>query len=113
MQSDLFDEIPPETYSFIVSNPPYIPSDVIKDLEPEVRDHDPLGALDGGEDGLSIYRKMIPQARRYLKPGGWLIVEIGYDQKESVRELFTRYGFTGIECRQDLAGLDRVIAGHM
>lgn len=113
VQSDLFDEIPPETYSFIVSNPPYIPSDVIKDLEPEVRDHDPLGALDGGEDGLSIYRKMIPQARRYLEPGGWLIVEIGYDQKESVRELFTRYGFTGIECRQDLAGLDRVIAGHM
>ena len=113
VQSDLFDEIPPETYSFIVSNPPYIPSDVIKDPEPEVRDHDPLGALDGGEDGLSIYRKMIPQARRYLKPGGWLIVEIGYDQKESVREIFTRYGFTGLECRQDLAGLDRVIAGHM
>ena len=113
VQSDLFNEIPEETYSFIVSNPPYIPSDVIESLEPEVRDYDPLSALDGGVDGLSFYRKMIPQARRYLEPGGWLIVEIGYDQKVPVKELFTRYGFCGIECRQDLAGLDRVIAGHM
>ena len=113
VQSDLFDEIPAETYSFIVSNPPYIPSDVIEDLEPEVRDYDPLRALDGGKDGLSFYRKMIPQAKRYLEPGGWLIVEIGYDQKVPVKELFTRHGFHGIECRQDLAGLDRVIAGHM
>ena len=113
VQSDLFEEIPAETYTLIVSNPPYIPSDVIKDLEPEVCCHDPLCALDGGDDGLSFYRKMIPQASRYLEPGGWLIVEIGYDQREPVAELFGRYGFSGIECRQDLAGLDRVIAGHM
>ena len=112
-QSDLFDELPAEAYSLIVSNPPYIPSDVIKDLEPEVRDYDPLSALDGGEDGLSFYRRMIPQAGRYLDPGGWLVVEIGYDQKEPVEELFGLHGFSGIECRQDLAGLDRVIAGHM
>ena len=113
VQSDLFDEIGREMYSVIVSNPPYIPSDVIKGLEPEVRDHDPMSALDGGEDGLSFYRRMIPQATKYLEPGGWLIVETGYDQKAPVSELFRRCGFNGIECRQDLAGLDRVIAGHM
>ena len=113
VQSDLFDEIPREAFSVIVSNPPYIPSDVIKDLEPEVRDHDPVSALDGGEDGLSFYRRMIPQAGQYLKPGGWLIVETGYDQKAAVQELFNRHGFSGIESRKDLTGLDRVIAGHM
>ncbi len=113
VQSDLFDEIPRETYSFIVSNPPYIPSGVIEELEPEVRCHDPIRALDGGGDGLSFYRKMIPQARQYLKQGGWLIVEIGFDQKAPVAELFSQHGFSGIECRRDLAGLDRVIAGHM
>lgn len=113
VQSDLFEEIPSETYTLIVSNPPYIPSDVIEELEPEVRCHDPIRALDGGEDGLSFYRQMIPRASRYLGPEGWLIVEIGFDQKAPVAELFSQHGFSGIECRRDLAGLDRVIAGHM
>lgn len=113
VQSDLFEEIPSETYTLIVSNPPYIPSDVIEELEPEVRCHDPIRALDGGEDGLSFYRQMIPRASRYLGPEGWLIVEIGFDQKAPVAELFSQHGFSGIECRRDLVGLDRVIAGHM
>ena len=112
VQSNLFARIP-GTFDMIVSNPPYIVSSVIGSLMEEVRDHEPLMALDGGTDGLDFYRRIVPESVDYLNPGGWLIVEIGYDQKESVRELFTRYGFTGIECRQDLAGLDRVIAGHM
>ena len=94
----------------IISNPPYIRSNVIPELEPEVRDFDPLQALDGGADGLSAYREIIDLAAASMKTGAHLVFEIGYDQKQSVSELLTMAGFTGLQHQQDLGGQDRVVA---
>ncbi|MCD8379602.1 MAG: peptide chain release factor N(5)-glutamine methyltransferase [Lachnospiraceae bacterium] len=109
-KSDLFEEIDGR-FDLIVSNPPYIASDVIETLEPEVRDHEPRLALDGECDGLSFYRRMIPESRAYLKDEGFLILEIGYDQGAAVMDLFTAAGFKDVRVLQDLAGLDRVVSG--
>ncbi|MHB1458377.1 MAG: peptide chain release factor N(5)-glutamine methyltransferase [Armatimonadota bacterium] len=95
----------------IVSNPPYIPSGVISSLEPEVRVHEPVSALDGGSDGLDFYRMIIKSAPRYLKLHGSLAVEIGINQSEIVAELFEEYGFYDITARKDYAGIDRIISG--
>lgn len=111
IRSDLFLEIH-ETYDMIVSNPPYIPSGVIATLMPEVREHEPIGALDGGEDGLYFYREIIRQSGEYLKPVGYLLFEIGCDQGASVSEMMKKYGFDEIEVIPDLAGLDRVVKGR-
>lgn len=94
----------------IVSNPPYICSDVIPDLAPEVRDYDPVDALDGGPDGLDAYRQIITLAAKQMRPGAHLVLEIGYDQKTSVLDLLQSAGFQQIEHRQDLGGNDRAIA---
>ncbi len=93
----------------IISNPPYIASDVIPTLAPDVRDHDPMDALDGGADGLDAYRDIITLARA-IKPGAHLVLEIGYDQKTAVTVLLEAAGFTGITHRKDLSGNDRTIA---
>ena len=98
-------------YDMIVSNPPYIATEVIGTLSPEVRLHDPLLALDGGEDGLLFYRRIAQQAASYLKKGGWLIVETGWDQGDSVSRLFADAGFAEVSVRKDLGGLDRVVLG--
>jgi len=95
-------------FDLIVANPPYIPSSAIDALDPEVRDHDPRLALDGGPDGLDTYRRLIPQAWTRLAPGGWLILEIGYDQGESVPALF-KSGWSGLNATNDLAGHPRVV----
>lgn len=97
-------------FDVLVSNPPYIPSADIEELEPEVRDHDPRAALDGGEDGLYFYRQIADRAGAVLKPGGRLYLEIGYDQAESVSALLDEHGFTDIRVVQDLAGKDRVVS---
>ena len=110
-KSDLFEEID-SSYDVIVSNPPYIPSHVIPGLMPEVRDHDPMMALDGGEDGLFIYRKLIPQAYERLQDKGSLFLEIGYDQGGSVSLIMREAGFNGVTVAQDLAGNDRVVYGR-
>ncbi|MEF2594816.1 MAG: HemK/PrmC family methyltransferase, partial [Lachnospiraceae bacterium] len=98
-------------YDCIVSNPPYIRTAVIETLSDEVRLHEPYQALDGKEDGLYFYRKIISEARGYLKPGGFLFFEIGYDQGEAVKRLLEEEGYIRTEIRQDLAGLDRVVCG--
>ena len=108
IESNLFENIVKEQYDMIVSNPPYIESEVIEGLMPEVREHEPRLALDGGEDGLIFYRRIIDEAREYLKPGGYLIFEIGYNQREAVCELFGEAGYEDISAVCDLAGLDRV-----
>ena len=95
----------------IISNPPYIVSDVIGELEPEVRDHEPLMALDGGLDGLNCYREIIALAAAGMKPGAWLVLEIGYDQKDAVLRLMTLAGFESLASGQDLGGNDRWVAG--
>ena len=109
---DLFAGLPRGArYDVIVSNPPYIAGGVIASLQPEVRDYEPVMALDGGEDGLHFYRRLAREAPGYLRPGGRLYLEIGYDQGRSVPALFRAAGFTGIEVRRDLAGKDRVVRG--
>ena len=107
-RSDLFEGIE-GVFDMIVSNPPYIASGKIPGLMEEVRGFEPLLALDGGADGLDFYRRIIKDARDFLKPGGWLGLEIGYDQREAVEELLRRQGFIRTEILQDLAGLDRTV----
>lgn len=101
------------TFDLIVSNPPYIPAKVIEGLMEEVRDYEPHLALDGGEDGLDFYRRIVAEAGAYLNPGGWLIMEIGQEQGEAVRQMLLQAGYEEIEVVQDLAGLDRVVLGRM
>lgn len=96
-------------FDIIVSNPPYIPTGVVAELDPEVRDYDPLAALDGGQDGLDAYRALSTGAGNFLEPGGLVAVEIGYDQKNSVTALFDAAGFCLIEARRDYGGNDRVL----
>jgi len=95
----------------IVSNPPYIVSDIIETLAPEVALYDPAGALDGGVDGLGAYREIISLGADRMKTGAHLVLEIGYDQKTSVSGLLERAGFTAIEAYRDLNGHDRVVVG--
>jgi release factor glutamine methyltransferase len=100
-------------FDLIVSNPPYIRSAAIADLAPEVRDHDPIAALDGGPDGLDAYRALIPQAARLLLPGGALVLEVGHDQSGDVGRLMAAEGLT-LErpAKADLAGIRRAVGGR-
>ena len=97
------------SFDLVVSNPPYIPSDDIPGLDPEVREHDPILALDGGPDGLMAYRELAPEIRRILKPDGIFAVEIGWDQAAAVRSLFVEAGFEGVRVVKDLGDRNRVI----
>lgn len=108
IQSDLFEHVQ-GTYDMIVSNPPYICSDVIPTLMEEVREHEPHLALDGKEDGLYFYREIILNAPNYLKEDGWLGFEIGYDQGEAVSQMLKEQSWRDVEVIKDLAGLDRVV----
>ncbi len=110
LQSDLFENVTGK-YDFIVSNPPYIRSDVIPTLMPEVKDYEPMQALDGTEDGLFFYRKITDESRKFLAKGGMLYFEIGHDQAEEVSELMAEAGFAEINVVKDFAGLDRVVYG--
>ena len=100
-------------FDVIVSNPPYIATDAIAGLQPEVRLFDPRAALDGGFDGLDAYRAIASQAARRLRPQGVVLLEIGANQREAVSRIFQRAGFGKVEVQKDLAGLDRmVVASH-
>lgn len=110
LESDLYERVE-GIFDIIVSNPPYIPTDVIDTLMPEVREHEPRLALDGSEDGLLFYRRIIEGCRAYLKGGGMLFFEIGHDQGAAVRELMEQAGFLEVQVTKDYAGLDRVVSG--
>ncbi len=111
VRSDLFAKIKPEKYDFIVSNPPYIQSEVIGTLTEEVK-KEPRLALDGGTDGMDFYRRIIPESRAYLKDGGYLLFEIGYDEGEAVSDLLVANGFKDVEVIRDFGDLDRIVKGR-
>lgn len=98
-------------YDMLISNPPYIPTEEIGKLMEEVRFHDPVLALDGREDGLYFYRRITEQAGKYLRPGGWLMYEIGCEQGTDVSAIMQGEGFAEVTVKKDLAGLDRVVIG--
>ena len=110
IESDMFENVE-GLYHVIVSNPPYIRTSDIEELENEVKLHDPMLALDGKEDGLYFYRIIVNESRKYLKKGGKLYFEIGYDQAQDVKKLMEDAGFSNITVKKDLAGLDRVVFG--
>jgi len=97
------------SFHAIVANPPYIPTEELETLQGEVRNFDPARALDGGADGLDVYRIIAAQAKAYLETAGRLAVEIGHTQKRAVSRLFEAAGFRIVEARKDLAGRDRVL----
>ena len=120
LRSDMFSALAERTedgelkkYDVIVSNPPYIPSAVVDELEPEVRDYEPRIALDGTADGLRFYRILAEESVHYLKPGGRIYLEIGYDQGESVPALLAAAGFREITVIRDFGGNNRVVAAHL
>lgn len=110
LESNLFKNVNGK-FDVIVSNPPYIASSVIDTLEPEVKLHEPLNALDGTDDGLYFYERIITGSRDYLKENGILLFEIGHDQGEAVSRLMKEAGFKEVYVKKDYAGLDRVVAG--
>lgn len=110
LQSNLFEKVEGK-FEIIVSNPPYIASAEVEKLMPEVRDHEPRMALDGTEDGLYFYRRIIEEAGKHLVSSGMLFFEIGYDQGQAVSELMRTEGYCDVQVVQDYAGLDRVVLG--
>ena len=112
VQGDLFDPIPEdEPFDLIVSNPPYIPSAEIPTLDRDIRDHEPLAALDGGEDGLDIVREIVKQAPQHLNPDSWLMFELASNQAGTAQELLKQHGFQQISTVADLSGSQRVVLG--
>ena len=112
LRSDLFRQVT-GAFGLIISNPPYIPSDIIPTLMPEVKDYEPIEALDGREAGLYFYREIARQAPAFLAPNGYLYFEIGYDQGARVASLMEENGFRNVRVIKDLAGNDRVVCGNL
>ncbi|MEG0919283.1 MAG: peptide chain release factor N(5)-glutamine methyltransferase [Anaerovoracaceae bacterium] len=114
VKGDLFGGVSNKKFNMIISNPPYIRTDIIPTLQVEVREYDPISALDGGEDGLDFYRRIIDEAPEYLKKEGVLVLEIGHDQGEDVSAIMINNGsYENIRVTKDLAGLDRVVTGNL
>jgi len=111
--SNWLDNIVSDRFDVIVSNPPYIQSQDIPTLMPEVRNYDPLLAMDGGSDGLDAYHALIPQLSQRLKPGGFVVFEVGEGQAQSVGELLTQHGFKDISFHEDLGGITRCVAANI
>jgi release factor glutamine methyltransferase len=113
LHGSLFQPVAGRRFDLIVSNPPYIPSSDVECLEPEVRDFDPRTALDGGSDGLDIYRHLIPEATEFLNPGGWLLVEVGVGQAQFVAQLFRMSaGYEEPVVVRDSARIERVVGAR-
>ena len=113
IRSDLFQNMNKEQkFDIIASNPPYIPKGDLESLQAEVKDYEPMTALDGGEDGFDFYRRIIPDSKKHLKDQGLLIFEIGYDQGPKLQKMMEEEGFKNIKILKDLQGLDRVVLGR-
>lgn len=113
VHSDLFSGLGDTKYDVIVSNPPYIETQEINHLMPEVREHEPMLALDGGEDGRIFYRKIINESGKFLKDGGYLLFEVGHNQADEVCRLMEEAGFKDVISVKDLCGIKRVCKGRM
>lgn len=115
MQADVLTSPPLGIGQFdvLVSNPPYIPSGEIMGLDPSVRDHEPIWALDGGEDGLKFYKGIIKHWKTVLRPGGLVFFEVGEEEAEAVQGMLLDGGFAEAESRQDTGGIDRVVIGRL
>lgn len=112
-QGDLWEPVGDERFDLIVSNPPYVPTEVIPTLEPEVRCGEPYAALDGGEDGLVFYRRIMREAAGHLKSSGIIIVESGFDEAPQIAALMQEQKLRGIRTVKDYGGLDRVVLGTL
>jgi len=113
LEGDLFEPIPVEVrgrLDAVVSNPPYIPSAEINSLQPEIKEYEPRAALDGGREGMTYHRRMLDAARGWLKPGGWVHLEVGASQAEPVAEMARAWGFRDVRITSDLAGIERVVS---
>ena len=108
---DLGSAVADRTFNMVISNPPYVPEDDRAVLQREVREHEPAVALYGGTDGLEIYRRLIPEAARLLRPSGWLIMELAYNAADPVLEMLG--GWRDVEIARDLAGLPRVVTARV
>ncbi|PKM57207.1 MAG: peptide chain release factor N(5)-glutamine methyltransferase [Firmicutes bacterium HGW-Firmicutes-3] len=111
-ESDLFLNVPPMGVDMIVSNPPYIPSNTIHSLSTEVKDREPNLALDGGTDGLEFYRRIVVEGKPYLKEGGYLLFEVGHDQKDAVCRIMEENAYQNVKGYNDLSGNSRMVIGH-
>lgn len=112
IDSDLFDNLDKEvSFDFIISNPPYIESNIIESLQEDIKNYEPRLALDGGIEGLDFYRAIIDKSFSYLKKGGFIAFEIGYNQAEALKDIMAKKGYQNIDIVKDLAGLDRVVIG--
>ena len=109
LQGSLFEPVRNRKFDLITANPPYIRKDEIETLQREIRDWEPLTALDGGEDGLGFYRTILSEAGSHLNPGGWIFLELGYDQAEEVRQIAEISGLRNIQIINDYAGIGRVL----
>lgn len=112
VQGDLFENIS-DKFNVIISNPPYIKTSVVNELDEEVKRFDPILALDGGVDGLDFYKRIIQEAKGYLKNNGYLIFEIGYDQAQSVSDILIQYGYELLKVVKDYGGNDRVVVAKV
>jgi release factor glutamine methyltransferase len=111
-EGDLLGPLAGRSFSIIASNPPYVRTGDLASLAVEVREHEPHSALFAGVDGLEVYRRLVPEAREHLLPGGWLVMEIGYGQRDAVEELLQSHGYGDVHFVADYQGIPRVAAGQ-
>ena len=110
LQGSLFEPVKGKAYDLITANPPYIRRSELETLQREIRDWEPISALDGGEDGMDFYRTILSSADKFLNPGGSLFLELGYDQAEAVKKVAKRQGFLDLTVINDYAGIGRILA---
>lgn len=113
IESDLFDRVEPQKFDLVVSNPPYIPDRDICSLQPEVRVYEPLSALAGGPDGLDIVRRIVKESPDFLKPGGYLLIEIGYGQYRDVADIFEAEIWPEVGFLYDLQQIPRIVVAKL
>lgn len=112
LEGDLFGPVAGRLFQCITANPPYVRSDEIPELQREVREHEPLNALNGGIDGMDYYRRILAEAPGYLEAGGLLIMELGYDQADEISGIAYEAGFSDIECIADYSGIRRIFCAE-